>query len=165
MRPSFASLRRVTNPRPSSVVITPVAVGRLIPTAAAKSRASISPHTHSTQRPTNAVHERRSGARTFDSMWRRIAAEVRNTFEIAHIARKSSGRSPSSSTIFCSAGEQRRLGRGRALPVHAALPSRAMRSPSSRATSRSASTSSSLVRKFTKHGRSQTSPSISADAR
>ena len=95
MRPSFASLRRVTKPRPSRVDITPVAVGRLMPTAAAKSRASISPHTHSTQSPTNDVHESRSGARTFDSMWRRIAVELRKRFESAAIARKSSGRSPS----------------------------------------------------------------------
>ena len=51
IRPSFASFRRVTSLRDSSVVITPVAVGRLMPTAAANSRASISPQTHSTHRP------------------------------------------------------------------------------------------------------------------
>ena len=92
MRPSFGSLRRVTNPRDSSVVITPVAVGRLMPTAAANSRASISPQTHSTQSPTNEVQLSRSGASTLASMCRRIAADVRKRFEIAHIARKSRGR-------------------------------------------------------------------------
>ncbi len=55
------------------------------------------------------------------------------------------------------------FGRQEALPTHEDPPE--MRSPSSRATSMSAMTSSSVVRKFTKHGRSHTSPSMSADAR
>ncbi len=68
MRPSRVSFLRRTNPRPSSVVMTPVAVGRLIPTAAANSRVSISPQTHSTHRPVNAVQDSRSAARTFASI-------------------------------------------------------------------------------------------------
>ena len=96
----------MTKPRDSSVPMTPVAVGRLMPTAAANSRASISPHTHSTQSPTNEVQLRRSGASTFASMCRLIAAELRNRFEIAHIARKSSGRCPSSSRTLRSAGSR-----------------------------------------------------------
>ena len=91
-RPSADALRRRTSRRRCRVVTTPVAVGRLMPTAAAKSRASISPQIHKTQRAVNAVHESRSGARTVDSRCRRSAAPLRNTFEIAHMARKSSGR-------------------------------------------------------------------------
>ena len=104
MRPSRGSFFLRTNPRPSSVVTTPVAVGRLMPTACANSRDSISPQTHSTHRPMKAVHDSRSAARTFASMCRRIAADARKRFETAHIARKSSGRSPSASSTLRSAG-------------------------------------------------------------
>ena len=92
IRPSSAAFFRRTNRRRWSVESTPVAVGRLMPTAAANSLDSISPQIHRTQRAVNAVHERRSGASTVASRWRRSAVELRKTFEIAHIARKSSGR-------------------------------------------------------------------------
>ena len=70
-----------------------------------RSRAvSISPQIHSTHRPVNAVQDRRSAARTFASMCRRIAADARNRFDTAHIARKSSVRSPSASRTLRSAG-------------------------------------------------------------
>jgi hypothetical protein len=106
--PSSVLLRRCTKPRRSSVVTTPVDVGRLMPTAAARSRDSISPQTHNTHSATNDVHDRRSSARTFDSMCRRIAADARNRFETAHIARKSSGRCPSRSSTWRSSGSSRR---------------------------------------------------------
>ncbi len=104
--PSSAVFERRTYPRPSSVVTTPVDVGRLIPTAAARSRDSISPHTQSTHIATNDVHDSRSSARILASMCRRIAADARNRFETAAIARKSSGRWPSSSTTLRSAGSR-----------------------------------------------------------
>ena len=106
VRPSRGSRARATQPRPSSVRRTPVAVGRLMPTSSAKACASSSPQTQSTQSPTNDVQESRSGARTLASRCRRIAAELRNTFEIAHIARKSSGMWPSCSSTFRSAGRR-----------------------------------------------------------
>ncbi len=63
-----------------------------MPTAAANSLDSISPQIHRTQRAVKAVHEKRSGASTVASRYRRSAVELRKMFEIAHIARKSSGR-------------------------------------------------------------------------
>ena len=109
LRPSFGSGRRVIHPRASRVRNTPVAVGRLIPMASANALAPSSPHTQSTHSPTNEVHERCSVARTFASMCLRTAAALRNRFEIAHIARKSSGRSPSASITLRSAGRRSSL--------------------------------------------------------
>ena len=150
--------RRASQPALLERPSTPVAVGRLIPTASAKSAASSSPHTHSTHSPVNAVQESRSGARTSASRCRRSVAEVRKTFEIAPIARKSSGEvSEAARWTLRSAGRRPSSG-FTPLPRPAARPGRARPRGS-------ASTSSSVVRKFTKHGRSQTWSPMSAEAR
>src|SRR6266566_1364014 len=58
--PSAGSFRRVAHPRPSRVRRTPVAVGRLMPTASANALAPSSPQTQSTHNPTNDVQDSRS---------------------------------------------------------------------------------------------------------
>ncbi len=155
MRPSRASFLRRTKPRPSSVVTTPVAVGRLMPTAAANSRVSISPQIHSTHRPVNAVHDSRSVREDvrfhMPADRRRGPEQVRDGPHRPEVERSrcpSAARAPSPPPAGALVGSSTSLAFTPRSP--------AIRSPSSRATSTIASTSSSVVRKFTKHGRSHT---------
>ena len=130
------ALRR-TYRRPCSVVRTPLAVGRLIPTAAANSRASISPQIQSTQRAVNAVQDSRS-SREHGRL--QVAPERR-------AAPEDVGDRPHRPEVEREVPELLHdLAFGGQQAVGAHEDPFAILSPSSWATSRTASTSSSVVR-------------------
>ena len=78
--------------------------GAVMPTAAAKSRASIAPTPQTTDH--EGVQLRRSGGQHLRFHASGIAVELRNRFGSRHIARKSSGQMADSSTILRSAGRR-----------------------------------------------------------
>ena len=77
-----------TRPRRSSVPTTPVSVPLVTPASMARSRDSISPHTHSTHITVKALNDRPTPASTVRSRWLRAALATRNTLATAAIERE-----------------------------------------------------------------------------